>query len=73
MTDETRDRTDEDGHLADPATPDDVGDDPGPDVGSATGAPGMSGTGTTDFRPGHAEPTVATERLQGSADETERT
>ena len=66
MTDETRDRTGEDGHLGDPATPDDIGDDVGPDGGSGTGAPGISGTGATDFRPGSAEPTAATDRIQGA-------
>jgi hypothetical protein len=68
MADEPRDVTEPD---ADPVTPDDIGDDPGPDLGSETGRPGVSGTGTTDFRPGYAEPTAATERIQGAGDDGE--
>jgi hypothetical protein len=30
------------------------------DQGSATAAPGVSGTAASDFRPGHAEPTPRT-------------
>ena len=73
MMDEPRDRIGEDGHLADPETPDDIGDDPGPDRGSETGAAGISGTGTTDFRPGHAEPTAARDRILGTEDADEST